>query len=59
MHCGANFHLDCMKRKPGIRHCILCHLRRLLPNREVRRTLFSGLLRKGKRRHEFSIQLQE
>jgi hypothetical protein len=33
MHCGTNFHLDCMKRKQGIRHCILCHLRRLLPNR--------------------------
>jgi hypothetical protein len=59
VHCGSNYHLECMKKKAGTKYCVYCHLRRLLPNRETKKVLFMGVLRKGKKRHEFTITLQE
>ena len=58
-HCNYPYHFDCMKRKEKIKHCSMCHLKMLLPNKAVRKTLFLGFLRKGKRKHEFSIYLSE
>ena len=33
VHCGFSYHLECMKRKEKVKHCALCHLKKLLPNR--------------------------
>lgn len=51
VHCEKKYHTTCMKRNSEAKSCSFCHLRRLLPNREVKTTIFVGLLGKGKRKH--------
>lgn len=46
-----------MKKKPGTQFCSMCHLRLMLPNKEVKKVIFMGLLRKSKKKHEFTIYL--
>jgi hypothetical protein len=48
-----------MKKKAGTRHCSMCHLKRIIPNKQVKKVLFVGLLKKSKKKHEFTIYLSE
>jgi hypothetical protein len=48
-----------MKKKPGARHCSICHLKRMLPNKEVKKVLFMGVLKKSKKKHEFNLYLSD
>lgn len=48
-----------MKKKPGTKHCSMCHLRKMLPNKEVKKVLFMGVLKKSKKKHEFNIYLSD
>lgn len=59
IHCGYTYHLECMKKKMGASHCSLCHLQNILPNKEVKKVLFLGQLKKNKKKHEFSIILSD
>jgi len=40
-----------MKRPLDAKLCSFCHLRLLIPDREVKKTLFVGLLQKGRKKH--------
>ena len=58
-NCGFTYHNECMKRKEKIKHCTMCHLKLLLPNKQSKRVFFMGYLRRGKKRHEFSFFMNE
>lgn len=48
-----------MKRKLGTKNCAFCHLTLMIPNKEVKKVLFMGVLKKGKRKHECIMPLIE
>lgn len=57
VHCNYCYHYSCMKQKSKAKHCSYCYLSKMLPNKEVKKTLFIGLLKKGIKKHQFSIKL--
>lgn len=48
-----------MKKKAGSKHCTMCHLKKMLPNKEVKKVLFMGIMKKSKKKHEFNVYLSE
>ena len=59
VYCQKKYHADCMKRDVDLEVCAFCHLKLMLPNRQVKKTLFVGLLLKGRKRHEFTVPISE
>lgn len=58
-HCSRTYHTECMKKSVSSRNCSFCHLRMLIPHRQVLKTLFVGLLKKGKKKHDVQLYLTD
>lgn len=48
-----------MQRRRNCKQCSQCHLQKLIPTRKVIKTLFVGLLPKGRRKHEVRFDTKE
>ena len=48
-----------MKRTDKAKHCYNCHLSRLFPTKPVKKTLFIGTLKRGIKRHEITLKVDD
>lgn len=48
-----------MKRKSTTTYCCYCQLKFMIPNKEVKKVLYMGVLKKQRKRHEFMFTLTE
>ena len=66
-HCNLYYHIECMHRGKNqliqtdpikrLAACSYCHLKELIPMKETMKTLFVGVLKQGRKRHEIIFNL--
>lgn len=58
-YCDRRYHADCMRRTEESQLCLYCNLKRLIPNKEVKKILFAGILQKNRKKHIIKFSMLE